>query len=140
MIDGLPFSTEGYELAKNILHSNYGNINEIMHAYVENIRNLPVIAGTQAAKIHEFYHTHVQRAVFGNPGQVIWLFVYGERCLRQTASHRGHKDWQSWDFANLLRALQNWKEIHPISESSKKPEGGQKSPHDRSFQLQEQNL
>ena len=55
-IDGLPFSTEGYERAKNILQSNHGNI-EIMHAYVENIRNLPVIAGTQAAKIHEFYHT-----------------------------------------------------------------------------------
>ena len=31
-IDGLPFSTEGYERAKNILQSNHGNIDEIMHA------------------------------------------------------------------------------------------------------------
>ena len=36
-IDGLPFTTEGYERAKNILKSNYGKTSEIVRAYVDNI-------------------------------------------------------------------------------------------------------
>lgn len=33
-IDGLPFSTEGYERAKNILKSTYGKDSEVVNAYV----------------------------------------------------------------------------------------------------------
>ena len=90
-INGLPFSTEGYERAKNILQSNHGNINEIMHAYGENKRNLPVIAGTQSEKIHEFYHTLMYSVQsLETLGKLSgWLFVYGERCLRQIARHQG---------------------------------------------------
>ena len=51
-IDGLPFTTEGYERAKNILVSEYGKISEIVNAYAKNIMNLPVITGTQPANIH----------------------------------------------------------------------------------------
>lgn len=47
-IDGLPFSPEGYERAKNILKANYGKTSEIINAYVENIL---------AVKIHDFYET-----------------------------------------------------------------------------------
>ena len=54
-IDGLPFTTEGYERTKNILVSEYGKTSEIVNAYVQNIMNLPVITGTQPANIHEFY-------------------------------------------------------------------------------------
>ena len=42
-IDGLPFSTEGYTRAKNILKNKYGNTTEIVNAYVQNIMALPVI-------------------------------------------------------------------------------------------------
>ena len=35
-IDGLPFTTEGYERAKSILKSNYGKMSEIVNAYIEN--------------------------------------------------------------------------------------------------------
>ena len=34
LIDGLPFSTEGYERAKTILKSDYGKKSEIVNAYV----------------------------------------------------------------------------------------------------------
>ena len=54
-IDGLPFSTEGYERAKNILKTKYGDDSETMNAYVQNIMYLPVIQGTNAGKIHDFY-------------------------------------------------------------------------------------
>ena len=39
-IDGLPFSTEGYERAKNILKTKYGKTSEIVNAYVQNIMAL----------------------------------------------------------------------------------------------------
>lgn len=54
-IDGLPFSPEGYERAKNILKANYGKTSEIFNAYVENILALPSISGTNAVKIHDFH-------------------------------------------------------------------------------------
>ena len=54
-IDGLPFSSEGYERAKNILTRKYGQTSEVVNAYVENIMSLPTIGGTQPARIHDFY-------------------------------------------------------------------------------------
>ena len=54
-IDGLPFTTEGYQRVKNILTSKYGQMSEIVNAYVQNIIALPVITGSHPKKIHEFY-------------------------------------------------------------------------------------
>ena len=54
-IDGLPFSSEGYERAKNILRNKYGKTSEIVNAYVQNIMGLPVISGANPARIHQFY-------------------------------------------------------------------------------------
>ena len=54
-IDGVPFTTEGYQRAKNILKSKYGQMSEIVNAYVQNIMALPVITGSHPRKIHEFY-------------------------------------------------------------------------------------
>ena len=56
-IDGLPFTSEGYERAINILQTNYGQTSEIINAYVENIQGLPVISRTHPAKIHDFFET-----------------------------------------------------------------------------------
>ena len=43
--NGLPFSTEGYERAQNILKSTYGKESEVVNAYIQNITSLPVIRG-----------------------------------------------------------------------------------------------
>ena len=42
-IDGLPFTTEGYERAKNILKAKYGQTREIVNAYIQSIMALPTI-------------------------------------------------------------------------------------------------
>ena len=42
-IDGLPFTTEGYARAKNILQTEYGKQYEIVNAYISNFMTLPVI-------------------------------------------------------------------------------------------------
>lgn len=54
-IDGLLFSSEGYERAKNILRNNYAKTSEIVNAYVQSIMGLPVISGANPAKIHQSY-------------------------------------------------------------------------------------
>lgn len=54
-IDGLPFSSKGYERAKNILKRKCGKPSEVVNAYVENIMSLPTINGSKPNKIHEFY-------------------------------------------------------------------------------------
>ena len=56
-VDGLPFSSEGYERAKTILNSEYGRTSEIVNTYIQNIMNLPVITWSQPATVHEFYKT-----------------------------------------------------------------------------------
>ena len=43
LVDGLPFTTEGYERAKNILKQRYGKTRVIVNAHVSNIISLPFI-------------------------------------------------------------------------------------------------
>ena len=119
-IDGLPFTTEGYERAKNILIGEYGKTSESVNAYVQNIANLPVITGTQPAPIHEFYKKLVYNVqsletlgklkdVTGNARSVLDKLKGVKADLV-----RGQMDWQDWDFPQLIKALKSWKEINPI--------------------------
>ena len=54
-IEGLPFTTKGYERAKNILKTKYGKESEIVNAHLINIMSPPVIYGSNPNKILEFY-------------------------------------------------------------------------------------
>eukprot|EP00794_Sanderia_malayensis_P016264 gene16264-biopygen13817 len=58
-IDGLPFTTEGYERAKQILKTRYGKPSEVANAYIQNLLSLPQIHGTSPSKLHEFYQNLV---------------------------------------------------------------------------------
>ena len=63
LIDGLPFTSEGYEREKAILQTKYGKPSEIVTAHVKGIMELPTITGTNPQKVHEFFErltTHVQ--------------------------------------------------------------------------------
>ena len=53
-INGLPFTTEGYERTKNILKSEYGKVSEIINAYVYNIMGLPTITSSCPKMIDMF--------------------------------------------------------------------------------------
>ena len=68
-IDGLPFTPEGYERAKQILKSTYGKSSEIINAYVQNVTSLPVIKGGSPAKIHDFYPYFTWGGRFSPPPQ-----------------------------------------------------------------------
>ena len=50
-VDGLPFTTEGYERAKHILKTKYGKSSEVANAHMQCIIGLSTIHGVDPAKI-----------------------------------------------------------------------------------------
>ena len=55
IIDGLPFSSEGYNRAKSILEGKYGKPSEVANAHIQSITNLPYIGNADTYKLHRFY-------------------------------------------------------------------------------------
>ena len=135
-IDGLPFTSEGYERAKNILQTNYGQTSEIINAYVENIQGLPVISGTHPAKIHDFFETllyNVQSLeTLGKTSDCKALVrgVLNKLPGIKAELVQGKPDWKTWDFTQLINALREWKEIHPREIAKSR---------DRSFYVEDQD-
>ena len=63
LVDGLPFTTEGYERAKNIHKTKYGKDSEVANAHIQSLISLPTITSSNPYKINEFYEkpvTHLQ--------------------------------------------------------------------------------
>ena len=54
LIDGLPFTREGYLKAKALLRKRYGQTSEVVGAYVRNILELLTIQEQDVANIHDF--------------------------------------------------------------------------------------
>ena len=123
-IDGLPFTEEGYSKAKDILEAEYGQSAEVVNAYIVNINNLPVILGTDPAKIHEFYKQlryNVQSLetldklhdVRGNVRATLDKLKGIKSDLV-----RGNEGWQESSYHDLLKELKMWKDINPIEDKS----------------------
>ena len=55
LIDGLPFTSEGYARAKLIYTSRYGKPSEVTAAHIHCITSLPVISNCNPNRIKEFY-------------------------------------------------------------------------------------
>ena len=136
-IDGLPFTTEGYAGAKNILQTEYGKQSEIVNAYISNIMGLPVITSAHPKQVDEFYKKllhNVQsletlgrlRDVTGNVRAVLDKLKGIKADLV-----RGQVGWQEWDFPKLIEALRQWREVNPVEGS------GSSYSRTRSFQAQE---
>ena len=54
MIEALPFTAEGYNRAKSILKEKFGKDSEIIKAYTKEIRELPILTGTNPKAISDF--------------------------------------------------------------------------------------
>ncbi len=127
-IDGLPFSTEGYTRAKNILKNKYGNTTEIVNAYVQNIMALPVISGTQPWKINDFYEKllfNVQ--ALETLGKLTEINGYVRMSLDKLEGIRGDlvrtdDSWREWDFPKFVDALRKWTERNPSQPRKKRNE------------------
>ena len=126
-IDGLQFTTEGYERAKKILKTEYGKVSEIVNTYIENIMALPVVVGSQPSKVHEFYNQlayNVQSLESLGKLSECWGLVRSVlNKLKGIKADlvRGQTEWQSRGFPELVKALQIWKDIHPIPPNESPP-------------------
>ena len=147
-IDDVPFTTEGYQRAKNILKSKYGQMSEIVNAYVQNIMALPVITGSHPRKIHEFY----EKLLFNvqsleTLGKLTEINGYVRMSIDELQGIRGDlvrtdDNWREWGFPKFVEALRKWTERNPIPAEREPPEKlpDRKKPHfprDRSFQAQQ---
>ena len=55
LIDGLPFTPEGYSRAKSILVSTYCKPIVVANAHIKCITSLPIVTGTHPNRVHVFY-------------------------------------------------------------------------------------
>ena len=125
-VEGLPFTTEGYQRAKNILKSEYGKTSEIVNTHVQNIMGLPVIADTNAAKVNEFYKSLLYNTqaleTLGKLDKVSGMTRSVLEKLRGIKADlvRGNEGWQDWDLTRLIAEIKKWRDINPVEDNSKK--------------------
>ena len=137
-IDGLPFTSEGYERAKNILKTKYGKPSEVSNAHVQQIISLQTVRGTQPGKIHEFYETLVTNVhALETLGKIKEINGYVRVTLDKLPDIRADlvrldEDWQDWGFSQMIEALRKWCERNPVGPEDQKYKS--KLPKDKSFQ------
>ena len=110
-IEGLPFTTKGYERAKNILKTKYGKESEIVNAHLINIMSPPVIYGSNPNKILEFYQMlSPNLQALETMGRIKEVNGYVSMTLDKLDGIRGDlvrtdDNRQDWEFPHLLEAL-----------------------------------
>ena len=145
-IDGLPFTTEGYERAKQILKTKYGEPSEIVHAHVQKLISLQTVHGTKPGRVHEFYEklvTSVQ--ALETMGKLIEVNGYVRMTLDKLPAIRADlvrldDNWQKWGFPQLIDALRKWCERNPVLISDHQPNdiGNRQQRREKFFQVKQQ--
>ena len=114
LIDGFPFTTEGYDRAKNVFVKNYGKHSEVTNAHVKSIMSLPHINNSNPYKIHEFSEnllSSVQaQETIGKLKEIngyVILTLDKLQGIRADLVRTDH-DLQDWKFSQLVEALENW--------------------------------
>ena len=83
LIDGLPFTPQGYSRVKSIHVSTYGKPTVVANAHIKCITSLPIITGTHPNRVHEFYEKLIvgtqaltQLKLLGNGPNVIQRYLF----------------------------------------------------------------
>ena len=126
-VDGLPFTTEGYEWAKHILKTKYGKSSEVANEHMQCIIGLSTIHGVDPAKIHEFHEkltSHIQ--VLETMGKVKEIGGFMCATLDKLPDIRADlvrldDNWQEWGFPELIESLRKWCDRNPIPRTDQMP-------------------
>ena len=112
LTDSLPFTSESYTRAKNILITKYGKPSEVANARVQNIMSLPKINHANPQKIHEFSEKLLCRVqALDTIGKIREM----NGCVRVTLDKllcirgdlvRNDDNWQGWKFQLFVEALE----------------------------------
>ena len=120
LIEGLPYTSEGYERSKAILTSKYGKPSEVANAHIQNIMALPQINNSNPVKIHEFYEKLLNSVqTLETMGKLKDINGYVRLTLDKLPGIRADlvrtdNDWQNWKFTHLVEALRHWTDRNPI--------------------------
>ena len=120
LIDGLPFTEEGYLKAKALLEKRYGQTSEVVGAYVRNILELPTIRERDVAKIHDFY----EKLLFNveslltlkklNELDAAARFTFDKLEVIKNELALIDGNWRDWTFKEFLETLKKWTINNPL--------------------------
>ena len=104
----------GYKVAWERLQSEYGQTKLVINAHVNEIVNLPVVRGTNYAKIQEF-HEKVGKNFdallsLGEPEMLRGLVMITLNKLPHVKPDlvRADDNWESWDMEAFIDGLKKW--------------------------------
>ena len=125
LVDGLPFTADGYERAKEILKQKFGQESEIISAHVSKITNLAVIRSSNPSQIQEFYEVlvrHVQ--ALETMDRLNSVNGYTRTILDRLPGIRADlvrddENWKNWEFPDLVCALRRWTERNPVDSNAR---------------------
>ena len=106
LIDGLPFTSEGYSRAKSILLGKFGKSTEIAAAHIQFITSLPVIQNSHPNRIHDFYEKlEINVQALGTMNKLKEINGYVRLTLDKLPGIRANlvridEDWQEWTFSS----------------------------------------
>ena len=143
LIDSLlPFTSEGYTRAKNILLTKYGKPNEVANAHVQNIMSLPQIDNPNPQKVHDFSGKLLCSVqALDTIGKIKEMNGYVRVTLVKLPGIRANlvrndDNWQDWKFQQLAEAIEKWTVRNPIPLSDKRnPEKG--NGYSKSYDVKE---
>ena len=119
-VEGLPFSSEGYNRAKSILQDKYGKDSEVIKAYTRQTFELPTISNANTQRIHEFS----DKLAFcvqslQTQGKLEQVNGSVSMTLDKLPARRGDlvrmdPSWENWTFEKLSGVLRLWTRRNPI--------------------------
>ncbi|KAK3700049.1 hypothetical protein QZH41_004348 [Actinostola sp. cb2023] len=125
LIDGLPFTNEGYDKAKQMLERRYGNPSEVVGAYVRNILELPTVTERNVSEIHDFY----EKLLFNVESlQTLNSLEKLDAAVRYTFDKLAvikhelamiDEKWSEWTFTDFLQTLEKWSINNPTQSDPK---------------------
>ena len=119
LIDGLPFTEEGYIKAKELLVKRYGNTSDVVGAYVRNILELPTVKERDVKKIHAFYETllfnveSLRTLQSLNKLDAAVRFTFDKLEVIKNELAMLNENWSEWTFVQFLEALEKWTTNNP---------------------------
>ena len=122
LIDGLPFTKEGYDKAKGLLQKRYGETSEVVGAYVRSILELPSIRERDVGKIHAFYENLLYNVeslqTLDSLGKLdaAVRFTFDKLEVIKSELAMTNENWSEWTFVQFVEALGKWTKNNPIKE------------------------
>ena len=143
LIDGLPFTKEGYDKAKDLLHKRYGQTSEVVGAYVRSILELPSIRERDVVKIHGFYETLLYNVeslqTLDSLGKLdaAVRFTFDKLEVIKSELAMTNENWSEWTFVQFVEALGKWTKNNPVTDNQS---GKFRRERGRSFFANRDNL